>query len=111
MFKLSLKYPFIKYDSCSPLDKHDRRFTEKVIESLKSNPECFSARWLNGKSLDSSVRHNNSVILIMIDTGEIIQPINPKMTNKQKEEIKSLIQPIVEKDSNYILEHIFYNCH
>ena len=113
-FKLSLKPPFIicaVSDSCSPLDNHKQLFIEKVIETLKSNPECFSARWFSGKSLDSSVQHKNKEILIMINTGEIIRPINPKMTSKQKEEIKSLIKPIVEKDSNHILERISYNCH
>jgi len=114
MFKLSLKKPFFIHavsDSCSPLDAHEQVFIEKVIEILKSNPECFSAKWFNGKSLDSSVQHKDKGILIMINTGEIIQPVNPKMNKKQKKQIKNLIIPIVKKDSDYLIERLVCNCH
>lgn len=114
MFKLSLKKPFLIHvvsDSCSPLDTHQQLFIEKIIEILKTNPECFSAKWFNGKSLDSSVQHKNKEILIMINTGQIIQPIEPKMSEKQKEEIKNMIKPIVKKDSDYLIERLVGICH
>jgi hypothetical protein len=114
MFKLSLKKPFIIHDvsdSCSPLDSRQQLLIEKVIEILKTNPECFSARWFSGKSLDSSVQHKNKEILIVINTGQIIRPIEPKMSKKQKEEIKNMIKPIVKKDSDYLVERLVCNCH
>ena len=114
MFKLSLKKPFLIHvvsDSYSPLDTHQQLLIEKVIEILKTNPECFSARWFSGKSLDSSVKHKNEEILIMINTGQIIQPIAPEMSKKQKEEIKNILKPIVKKDSDYLIERLVCNCH
>jgi hypothetical protein len=114
MFKLSLKKPFIIHvvsDSCSLLDTQEQLFINKVTEILKLNPECFSAKWFNGKTLDCSVQDKNKEILIMIDTGQIIQPITPEMSKKQKEEIKKLIKPIVKKDSQFLIERISSYCH
>ena len=42
--------------SCNHYDEHEQLLIEKVIEMLKTKPECFSARWFTGKSLDKSVR-------------------------------------------------------
>ena len=90
--------------SGSCYDTHQQLLVEKVIEMLKTNPECFSAKWFNGKSLDGSVRSKNKEILIMIDTGQICLPEEPRMTKEQKELVKQLLEPIVKKDSDYLIE-------
>jgi hypothetical protein len=97
--------------SCNQYDAHQQLLVEKVIEILKTKPECFSARWFTGQSLDASVRSNDKQILIMIYDGQITQPVVPKMTKQQKETIKQLIEPIVKKDSDYLIETLIYNCH
>jgi len=97
--------------SCNQYDAHEQLFIEKVIEMLKTKPECFSARWFTGKSLDKSVRSQNKEILIMIDSGQICQPIEPRMTKEQKELVKQLLEPIVKKDSDYLIERLICNCH
>jgi hypothetical protein len=97
--------------SGSCYDAHEQLLVERIIEMLKTKPECFSARWFNGKSLDKSVRSSNKQILIMIYDGQITQPVVPKMTKQQKETIKQLIEPIVKKDSDYLIETLIYNCH
>lgn len=89
---------------CNPYDAHEQLLIERIIEMLKTKPECFSARWFTGKSLDKSVRSSNKEILIMIYDGQITQPVRPKMTKQQKEIIKQLIEPIVKKDSDYLIE-------
>jgi len=98
-------------DSCNHYDEHEQLLIEKVIEMLKTKPECFSARWFTGKSLDKSVRSQNKEILIMIDSGQICHPVEPRMTKEQKELIKQLLEPIVKKDSDYLIERLIYNCH
>ena len=90
-------------------DEHEQLFIEKVIEMLKTKPECFSARWFTGKSLDKSVINQNKEILIMIDSGQICHPVEPQMTKEQKELIKQLLEPIVKKDSDYLIEQLVCN--
>lgn len=90
-------------------DEHEQLLIEKVIEMLKTKPEYFSARWFTGKSLDKSVRSQNKEILIMIDSGQICHPVEPRMTKEQKELIKQLLEPIVKKDSNYLIEQLVCN--
>lgn len=97
--------------SCNQYDVHQQLLVEKVIEMLKTKPECFSARWFTGKSLDASVRSNDKQILIMIYDGQITQPVNPRMSKEQKEMVKQLIEPIVKKDSDYLIEKLVCNCH
>jgi|TARA_R110000850_G_scaffold131982_2_gene253027 hypothetical protein len=94
----------------SPLNEYDQLLIEKVIELLKCKPHFFSARWFSGISLDSSVRSQDKNILIMIETGQIAQPTEPRMTKQQKETIKQLVTPIVEKDSKYLIEKLICNC-
>lgn len=96
-------------DSCNHYDEHEQLLIEKVIEMLKTKPECFSARWFTGKSLDKSVRSQNKEILIMIDSGQICHPVEPRMTKEQKELIKQLLEPIVKKDSDYLIELLVCN--
>lgn len=90
----------------SPLEAHNQLLIEKVIELLRCKPNLFSARWFSGGSLDKSVQSQDKNILIMIETGEITKPTEPKMTKKQKEAVKQLIKPIVEKDSQYLIEKL-----
>lgn len=98
-------------DSCNQYNVYEQLLIEKVIEMLKTKPECFSARWFTGKSLDKAVRSQNGEILIMIDNGQICQPIEPRMSEKQKELVKQLLEPIVKKDSYYLIEQLICNCH
>ena len=42
----------------------------------------------------------------MIDTGQIIHPIGPQMSEEQKEVVKQLLGPIVKKDSDYIIKRL-----
>jgi len=97
--------------SCNPYDAHEQLLIEKVIKMLKTNPEHFSARWCNGKSLELSVMSKSKEILIMIDTGQIIHPVKLLMTRKQKKLVKQLLKPIVKKDSDYIIEKLVCNYH
>ena len=94
----------------SPLYKHEQLLIEKVIELLKRKPDFFSAKWFTGKSLGNSVQSQDKNILIMIDTGEIIQPTCPEMTVQQKEVVRRLVTPVVEKDSKYLIEKLISNC-
>ena len=90
----------------SPLYKHEQLLIKKVIKLLKCKPDFFSARWFTGRSLEYSVRSQYKSILIMIKTGEIIQPIQPEMTEQQKKAVKQLVAPIVVKDSEYLIENL-----
>lgn len=97
--------------SGSCYDAHEQLLIEKVIELIKSNPDNFSARWFGDKSsLDKSVESKCHKILVMIDTGQIIKPVEPKMSKQQMEELKQLLQPIVKKDSDYLIEKLVCNC-
>jgi hypothetical protein len=78
---------------------------EKIIELLKTKPEIFSSRWFTGETLDKSVRCADKNILIMISTGQIVQPFEAIMTKAEKEIVKELMVDIVERDTNYILEN------
>lgn len=78
----------------------------KFIGLLKLNPNNFSARQFSGTRLDASVQSIDGKILIMIETGQIISPTKPKMTKQQKEEVKQLVTPIVEKDSKYLIDNL-----
>lgn len=84
--------------------KHEQRVIEKVIDLLKTKPDSFSARWFDKTSLQSSVRSSDRQILIMIKTGQIITPIQLNMTRKQKRIIRKLLDPIVKKDSDYLIQ-------
>lgn len=85
-------------------EKYEQLFIEKAIEILKKKPDNFSARWCIEKRIESSVLFEESNLLIM-DSGQIIQPISPKMTQEQKEIIQRLIEPIFKKDSICIIEN------
>lgn len=89
---------------------HEQLLIEKIIEMVEADPEAFSARWFTGTSLDKSVQSADRNILIMIETGQIAEPIAPVMTKEQKEKIKALIKPIVKKDSEYLAERLICNC-
>lgn len=98
--------------SLSEYDAHEQLLVQKVIELLKTCPDNFSARWFGDRSaLDNSVESKCHKILIMIDTGQIIKPVQPKMSKQQMEEVKQLISPIVKKDSDYLIEKLVCNCH
>jgi hypothetical protein len=90
----------------STIEKHEELLITKVINILETDPYFFSARWFSGDNLDTSVQSKNKKIQIMIDTGQIINPIEPKMTTIQKNKIKELIRPIVEKDSIDIINEL-----
>lgn len=96
--------------SYSTLNEHNQLLIDKVIELLKYKPDFFSAKWFTGKRLDSSIRSQDKNILIMIETGQITLPTEPKMTKEQKEVVKQLVAPIVEKDSKYLIEKLICNC-
>ena len=83
---------------------HENIITDKIIDLLKSKPDEFTSRWSVKNSMGSSIRHKNGNILIMIETGQIIQPIEPNMSKDQINAIKKLIIPILEADSKYILD-------
>jgi hypothetical protein len=92
-------------------DAHEQLLIEKVIELLKTCPDNFSARWFGDKSsLNKSVESKDHKILIMIYDGQIIKPVEPKMSKQQKELVKQLINPIVKKDSDYLIEKLVCNC-
>ena len=86
--------------------KHEQLVIEKVIELLKTKPDSFSARWFGDTSLQTSVQSSNRQILIMIKTGQIISPIQPEMTRKQRRIIMKLLDPIVKKDSEYLMQRL-----
>jgi len=94
---------------CDQYDTHQQLLVEKVIEILKTKPECFSARWFNGSSLDESVRSDDKQILIMINNGAILQPVKPRMSKEEKQIVKRLIEPIIKKDSDYLIEKLLCN--
>lgn len=108
--KLALNKPVVS-GGCNQYDDHHQLLVENIIEILKTKPECFSARWFTGSSLDASVRSNDKQILIMIYDGQITQPAKPRMSKEQKDMIKQLIEPIVKKDSDYLIEKLVCNCH
>jgi len=95
-----------KTKSLSLLKQHEQLLIEKVIKMLKEKPEYFSAKWFTGKHLDASVRSKDRNVLIMINTGQITQPVNVEMTSQQKEIVKELIKPIVERDSEYLISKL-----
>lgn len=86
--------------------KHEQLVIEKVIELLKTKPDSFSARWFGDTSLQTSVQSSDRQILIMIKTGQIIAPIQPEMTRKQRRIIMKLLDPIVKKDSEYLVQRL-----
>jgi|1_EtaG_2_1085319.scaffolds.fasta_scaffold02583_2 hypothetical protein len=87
----------------SETELYEQNFINQVIIKLKEEPESFSALWFGGNKLEPSVEHYKKRILIMRSTGQIISPIEPTMSNEQKETIKSLLEPIVLRDMKKIL--------
>ena len=96
--------------SYSPIEVHNQLLINKVIELLKLSPNKFSARWYLGTNLDASVRSSDKIVLIMIETGQITNPTRPEMTKEQREQVKQLINPIVEKDSKYLIDKLLTDC-
>ena len=84
-------------------DEHEQKLIEKVIETLKTHPEDFSAKWFCGKSLDKSVRHKNKELLIL-KSGEIIAPIETKMSADQKLIVKNILKIIIKRDSDWLIK-------
>lgn len=107
--KPTLNKPVVN-GNCNQYNAHEQLLVEKVIEILKTKPEYFSARWFTGSSLDDSVRSDDKQILIMIYDGQITRPVNPRMSKEQKEMVKQLIEPIVKKDSDYLIEKLVCSC-
>lgn len=91
-------------EAIQPQKELDRLLVEKIIKKLKSPGTSFSARWFNQKRIEPSIRSIDKNTMIMIETGQIIAPFKPEMTNEQRETIKELIKPIVEKDIKYIVD-------
>ena len=103
------KTPLSKTKTDSYLDIHEHLFVESVIGALKTKPEHFSAKWFSGIYLDDSVRCKDRQILIMIESGQITQPIAPKMSKEQKGVVKKLLEPIVKRDSHYLIDKFVQN--
>jgi len=76
------------------------------MELNYKDPELFSAKWFSGKHLDESVQSKDKMILIIISSGQISHPTEPKMSNKQRNIVKQLINPIVERDSKYLIDKL-----
>ncbi len=89
-------------------DPNEQLLIEKVIEIVRNEPEKFSARWFTGMSLDDSVksiRSRNKMILIMKD-GQITMPIYPKMKKEQMQTLRELIQPIIKRDMEFLINDL-----
>lgn len=106
IFKRIVNFLNARQETPSIEDSHEQKLIDKIIHLLETNPEKFSARWYNGKRLNKSVGTRNGEILIMIKTGEIISPVELTTNSAEKEKIKSLLKPIVQKDSDYIIERL-----
>lgn len=106
MFKRIVSFLNARHETPSIEASHEQKLIEKIIHLLETNPEKFSARWFNGKSLDESVRSLDGEILIVTKTGEIVSPVKLSTNSAQKEKIKNLLKPIVQKDSDYIIERL-----
>jgi hypothetical protein len=87
-------------------DEYEELFVEKVINMLKTQPENFSAKWSSDFTLDKSVRYKKNKLFILISTGEIFQPIEPRMSKEQKVEVKKLISYIVKRDRMSLIDSI-----
>lgn len=83
----------------------ERELIQKVIAKLKEKPESFSAMWSNSKTLDKSIRSSDKKILIMF-SGQIISPIEPKMSDEDMRTLRELIIPIVRKESQMIVNSL-----
>lgn len=64
--------------------KREQLLIEKVIDLLKTQPNSFSA----------------------IGNGQIVLPLEPKMTKKQKRVIRKLLVSIAKKDSEYLIQRL-----
>ena len=87
-----------------PQNENDKLIVEKVIKKLQSPGDNFTSRWYDRKKVEKSVRSIDKNTLIIIETGQIVMPFEPKMTPEQKEIVKNLIKPIVEKNIKYIID-------
>ena len=92
-----------------PIDSHEQAFIAVVINLLENDSEGFSAKWSSGMSLDRSVQRKEGAVLIMIGDGQIVAPISPKMTVAQKDTVKSLLKPIVKRDSDFLINLLISN--
>lgn len=87
----------------NPVDSHENALIAVVTNVLETSPEHFSAKWSTNRYLNNSVQSKDEKILIMISDGQILQPIQPKMSAKQKDAIKALLAPIVRRDSDFLI--------
>ena len=90
----------------SPLYKHEQLLIQRVIDLLRENPEDFSSTWFDSDSVGSSVESKDRKILVMIESGHIIRPTKPNLTDDQISTIKELIKPIVERDSKRVIDKV-----
>jgi hypothetical protein len=87
-------------------DDIEQQVILKVIETLRSEPEDYSAMWSSKKTLDRSVRNQKRNIVVMISTGDILSPIDVDVSPSQKKIILELIHPILERDKKIILKQL-----
>lgn len=85
----------------------ESKFVEKVIESLRNHPESFTSRWYRSGEIQNSVKNKDNGILIMVNNGQITDPLEPKMTYWQRREARRLIKPIVEAECKDLMENFF----
>lgn len=89
------------------MSNNNEMFIKNLIKVLKFHPRYFSATWFNNKTLDSSVRSKNGIIIYK--DGSIIWPNQIKLSEENKKELRILIKPIFNRDINKIISDIFKN--
>lgn len=87
--------------------EYEQVLIEKITALLKTKPERFTSRWTYGRNtMNKSIANSDASIQVMIETGQIIAPIEPEMTDAQKKRIIELIQPILLNDIQQITESV-----
>ncbi len=87
------------------VNESEQKLIKDLIESLKTNPDYYSATNFGySSSLQNYVVNRRSTVLIRSD-GSIIKPFKIEMNNKQKEEIKSLIDVVFKRDREYLINN------
>lgn len=87
------------------LNEAELKVYDNIVDILTNEPTHFSAKWSTGMNIDSSVRHKDGNVSIMLN-GSISKPYEFDLTGEEKSKLAELIKPIVERNKQEILSII-----
>lgn len=86
----------------------DKQYFNSIYQDLKLHPEYYTSRWsiygnIN-KSIQKITNRDNDFIIQIMETGEIINPVNFYIPKEELYKMKKLVEKVIERDRQILFD-------